>query len=428
MIRRQRGSALTIALPSGLGLIFVILMFGMAMNPAIGSAFTKNGGSAAGPGASGTRVTKVLFVGDSVTKGFAGGFDTEAQLDAGQPATPNAALVSALGPVGITFNSYATTTATSSTILKKELTPALADKKAGYNGLVLMTSVNDGTDSGTTTQNITTMVQNAQQAGLVVFAVTLYPYGGRADVAKYVKEVNDFLKTQSNVTLVDISGMSVSGDATTADMSAIQTKIKNALTTYNSNLGNGLANGSSLISGNYIHLNLLDQHTTWTQYGGGDGGGLCGVTSVKMALDYYKQRGYKYLTTAGLDNASYYRNFIGSSLKVQGAWEHFLQGGRGQMVKQSIASDNWKLATASTQNGHPVVSYGTWIRGSSGHIVVIVGVTSSSVIIADPYGGKFRSLGKEAAASLATGYSNGGSCSTGGCYLYNNKYRTEPLN
>ncbi len=239
--------------------------------------------------------------------------------------------------------------------------------------------------------------------------------------ANYTREINAHLKKkESTVTLIDASNLrpTNTSDPLTIPLNDLRNLIVNTIKANNAQA----ISGGTFASGDVVPVPIYDQRTKW---GPPSANMYCGITSVKMALDYYLRLSYKGLrNTAGLNHDSYRRNWVKiSQYRTNAAWSHFLTNGR--RYEERLDANNWAKAKEILSYGHPIVSYGNWGSKGGCHIVVIIGVSDSAVTIANPQGGKVQTIKK----SVASTYLVASTCSYAGhpYYLVDSSYKSNPL-
>jgi hypothetical protein len=394
-MRRRGAISEVLMIVLGLAVLgLVVVGIGVGLSSAISTLFQKN--VQVGLGDDGkvsiAKITKVVFVGDDVIKAAAGGWQTLTDKEAGTPSTLNDQMKSTLTSIGVEMDSVAIAGQNSLVTIDKGFSPAITQSNHGIKGVVFMFSKND-TDTAAAKQNIDKLLSQASSQSLISFGILLPTVGGDAN---YTKEINLHLKSKSStIQLIDATGLRPTNntDPTTIPLDRLQSLIKEAINSWNTQPVGGTG---TYATGDVLPVPLYDQMTKWGNYP--LGGGWCGVTSVKMALDYYAKLNYSGLRDVGNLNDRYYSaHYVHiSTWQTNAAWEHYLTN--GQRFESRLDANDWRKAKEILAAGHPIVSYGSWTTGG-GHIVVIIGVGANTVSYADPIGGKVKTVSKAKASN-----------------------------
>lgn len=393
---RRRGAASQVLMTSitlvVLGLLLVSLGTGLSI--AIKTIFQKT--VQIGYGDSGEigaiTVNKVLFVGDDVIEAAAGGYKDINEKNSGRPATINEDMRTALNSISVSMDSVAISGQASQVTVNTAFSGAISQENHGFNGVVFMLSKNE-TDVATTKQNIDRLINQSNAQGMIIFAVLLPTVGGDAN---YTKAINQYIKDKTGIRTIDATALRPSNttDPTTIALDQLRTLIKDGIKTWNSLPA---SSRGVFAAGNVLPVPLYDQRWKWGFHP--SGGKFCGVTSVKMALDYYARMNY-----AGLQNKddlsdSVYKSKFVYGWRTQAAWSYYVTGG----VQRSdrLDANDWQIVKVALSNGHPIVAYGSWTFGG-GHIVVLIGITDTSVSYADPWKGQVRTVSKAKASNYLT--------------------------
>lgn len=409
------------------GLFVAVLAVGIGIAAAINSLFHKT--VQVGVGDSGTyqsvTINKVLFVGDDVIYAAAGGFASLADRDSGRPGAPSDQMKLALDAIGVAFDSVAIKGQGSPTVVDKGFTPATSDKGGGFDTVIAMMSAHDNKNAATTNGSFDRLISAARSNGQTVFVISLPTVGPDAN---YIRDINKHLTELTSIKLIQATDLrpTNANDPTTIPLDQLRDRVVQAIKDWNN--AQTAVSGTATATGENLPVPLYDQMTKWGNYP--NGGGFCGITSVKMALDYYAKLNYSGLRNLDrLQDANYKRRYgVRGHLQVKGPWVEILATGAANEATQRggsrLDANDWQVLRTSLANGHPIVAYGAWTTGG-GHIVVLIGIGSNSISYADPIHGKVKTVTKAQASNwlAATKYEHRGKPA----YLYNTKYDKERI-
>lgn len=422
MITTRRRGIANIALLVGIPILAVVLIaLGVGLARGISTLFLKRADMGFGDsaGALGKKISNVLFMGDSITYGYAGGYADQNSFTSQTGKTIRDEMKNALSSLSVQMDAVGVGSMNTEWILNNEV-PVM--NNGNFDAVVLMTGFNDsGSPAAPAIDNFQKIVSAAQEKDISVFVLTLYKgkSGANAIPDTFITEFNNAIKAQSGVTVIELSTLDKPNEDIHRDYDKIQVLVKDAIKKHNDEVGEGFG-GGPVATGNNLPVPLYDQRTKWGNYP--KGGKFCGVTSVKMALDYYAKLNYHIRDLDGLNDASYKQRYV-LGWHTQQAWSHFLTSASGK-VDQRLDANDWLKVRTSLANGHPLISYGSWTF-NGGHIVVIIGISDTHVTIADPWKGVMRSFTKAQASNYLVGrkYSYAGHS----YHLYNKDYEKDKL-